>query len=106
VTPEDFRRIALSFSGAAESSHMNHPDFRVGKKIFATLWKGNGVVLVRPEQQLFLVKLNPHVFSPVKGGWGRKGSTTVHLEVADEGSVRTALSMAWQNKVPKNQRRD
>ena len=33
----DFRRIALSFPGAEESSHMGSPDFRVGGHIFATL---------------------------------------------------------------------
>jgi len=104
LTPEDFRRIALGFSGAMESSHMNHPDFRVNGRIFATLWKENSVVLVRPDQQSVLVKLSPHVFSPVKGGWGAKGSTTVHLDLADEHSVRMAVTVAWQNKVSKSQR--
>ena len=33
MTPEEFRRIALSFPEAVESQHMNHPDFRVGNKI-------------------------------------------------------------------------
>jgi len=101
VTPEDYRRIALSFPGATENSHMDHPDFRVGGRIFATLWKGNGVLLLRPDQQALLVKTDPTTFTPVKGGWGRKGSTTVHLDVADEESVRRALSEAWRNKAPK-----
>ena len=33
----DFRRIALSFEGAEDSSHRGEPDFRVCGKIFATL---------------------------------------------------------------------
>ena len=33
----DFRRIALSFEGAEEGSHMGAADFRVGGKSFATL---------------------------------------------------------------------
>lgn len=33
----DFRRIALSFEGAEEGSHMGAADFRVGGRIFATL---------------------------------------------------------------------
>jgi hypothetical protein len=37
VKTDDFRRIAMSFPEAMESAHMNHPDFRVGGKIFATL---------------------------------------------------------------------
>ena len=79
---------------------MDHPDFRVAGKIFATLWKGNGVVLLQPEQQSALVKSHPSIFTPVKGGWGRKGSTTVLLAAADEESVRRALSLAWKNKAP------
>jgi hypothetical protein len=37
MNADDFRRIALSFEGAEESSHMGAPDFRVQGKIFATL---------------------------------------------------------------------
>jgi hypothetical protein len=37
MTPTDFRRMVLSFPEAVESAHMDHPDFRVGGKIFATL---------------------------------------------------------------------
>lgn len=81
---------------------MNHPDFRVGGKIFATIWKGNGVVLLTREQQDSLTDSRPDIFTPVKGGWGRRGSTTVHLELADEEWVRKALSIAWRNKAPKD----
>ena len=37
MTAADFRRIALSFEGAEEGSHMGAVDFRVGGHIFATL---------------------------------------------------------------------
>jgi len=37
VTAADFRRIALSFDGAEQGSHMGATDFRVGGHIFATL---------------------------------------------------------------------
>ena len=36
MTADDFRRIALSFDGAEESSHMGVPDFRVGVKVYVT----------------------------------------------------------------------
>ena len=101
MTPEEYRRLALSLPGAIEGSHMGHPDFRVGGKIFATLWEGNGVLLLRPEQQHLLVKSHPNIFSPVKGGWGVRGSTTVHLNAADEPTVRNALLTAWSNKTKK-----
>jgi len=37
MNADDLRRIALSFEGAAEGSHMGAADFRVGGIIFATL---------------------------------------------------------------------
>jgi len=35
MTANDFRKLALSLPQATEQSHMDHPDFRVGGKIFA-----------------------------------------------------------------------
>jgi len=100
MTPEQYRRLALDLPGAVEGSHMGHPDFRVGGRIFATIWKGNGVLMLKPDQQGRLMKSLPGVYSPVKGGWGKKGSTTVHLDVADMRSVREGLLLAWRNKTP------
>jgi hypothetical protein len=77
---------------------MNHPDLRVDGKIFATLWKGDRVLLLTRDQQESLVSQRPEVFSPVKGGWGRRGSTTVHLWEADKKSVAEAMRLAWSNK--------
>jgi hypothetical protein len=105
MTPEEYRRIALAFPGTEENSHMDHPDFRVRGKIFATLWKDNGVVILTREQQEQMMRSNPDVFAPAKGGWGRKGSTTVLLKTADQRSVREALSLAWSNKAAKPRER-
>jgi hypothetical protein len=102
MTPEEFRRIALELPEATEGAHMNHPDFRVRGRIFATLWPAEhrGVVMLTPEQQRQHTAANPAVFEPVLGGWGRKGSTSVHLAHADEQTVRGALLVAWHNKAP------
>ena len=40
MTANDFRRLALGLEGVIEAEHMDHPDFRVGGKIFATLQPG------------------------------------------------------------------
>ena len=86
MTAEQFRRLALSFPETVESSHMNHPDFRVrGGKIFATLAypdKKWGMVKLTSEQQEEFVRAEPGVFVPVKGGWGRGGATSVLLRAA------------------------
>jgi hypothetical protein len=97
---ELFRRLALQFPGAVESSHMNHPDFRLNDRIFATLSaqeKGYGVLKLTLEQQQSFITEQPHAFSPVQGGWGRMGMTFVHLHEADEALIAGALSTAYHN---------
>jgi len=101
---DDFRRMALSFPEALESAHMGHPDFRVRKKIFATLGypdEGWGVLKLTPEQQRLFVQAEPDVFVPVPGGWGLRGSTNVNLGAATEEILRDALIAAWRNVAPK-----
>jgi len=54
VTAEQFRRLALGFPEAFESSHMKHPDFRVrgGSCLRLCLsGQGWGMVKLTPEQQ-------------------------------------------------------
>ena len=38
MTAGEARSLALSFEGAVEQDHHGRPSFRVGGKIFATLW--------------------------------------------------------------------
>ena len=55
---------------------MDHPDFRVAGKVFATLWYPDqawGVVKLTSKQQEALVKERPDAFVPVKGAWGLHG---------------------------------
>src|SRR3954453_10077664 len=103
MNPEDFRRIALELDGATESAHMNHPDFRVRGKIFATLnypAKGWGMVKLTPEQQSDFMKRAPKIFAPSAGAWGKRGATNVDLGAATKTMERHALKAAWSN-VPK-----
>jgi hypothetical protein len=104
MTANDFRKLALSFPEAIESAHMHHPDFRVGGKIFATLGyrgKDSAVVKLMPEQQKEFVRGQAKVFQPVKGAWGRRGYTMIHLPAAKSDIVRDALTTAWRNTAPK-----
>jgi hypothetical protein len=105
MTSSQFRKIALGFPGVSERAHMNHPDFRVGGKIFASLGypdDEHGMVVLPPQEQASLIKSHPKVFAPAKGAWGKRGSTTVRLEASDRATLRTALEVAWRNKSPKN----
>ena len=105
MSVNEFRRMALSLPEATESAHMDHPDFRVRGKIFATLGypsHGWGVVKLSPDQQELYVSLKPGVFVPAKGAWGRNGATGVKLGAAPKGLVREALAAAWANTAPKS----
>ena len=108
MTTEDFRRMALDLPGAIESAHMNHPDFRVNGKIFATLhYPDNGWAMVKlpPDQQESFVQSQPAAFKPVNGAWGRQGATNVLLKKVREESLQGALTLAWQNASKKKSRR-
>jgi hypothetical protein len=100
MTVIEFRKIALGFPDAVEASHMNHPDFRVFGKIFASLGYPNkewGMVKLTPDQQADVVKNNPKTFVPVKGAWGLKGGTNVNLPLATKATLSDVLEMAWTN---------
>ena len=104
MSPADFRRIALNMPEASESSHMNHPDFRIGGKIFATLGypdKDHGMVVLPPEEQARLLQSDPKVFSRAKGAWGLRGSTCVRLEGIDRAALQEVMTIAWRRIAPK-----
>ena len=104
MTPNDFRRLALALPGTVEASHMSHPDFRVYNRIFATLGYPDetcATVKLKPDQQTILVATQSHIFRPVKGAWGLRGSTNVTLDKADRASIENALSLAWRNLAPR-----
>ena len=103
MTAAEFRRIALSMTEASEGAHMEHPDFRVGGKIFATLGypdKNYGMVILPPEEQERFVKSDSAAFTAAKGAWGVRGSTCVRLEVVDVSTLRRAIEIAWRKRAP------
>jgi hypothetical protein len=103
VTPSQFRRLALGMEGAVEGAHMAHPDFRVNGRIFATIYPDHkrAMVQLTPDQQHAFIAEHPAVFEPASGAWGRGGSTTVHLAVANTHVVGEAMTLAWQHAVKK-----
>jgi hypothetical protein len=103
MTAKDFRKIALSLPEAEKRSHMEHPDFRVAGKIFATLGypdKSRGMVKLSPEDQHNFSKDYPDAFVPVKGVWGKRGATSVHLKATKKEVARKAIEAAWRNTAP------
>lgn len=91
---------------------MNHADFRIANKIFATLGYPDAnwaMVKLTPEQQEIVVASEPDTFKPAAGAWGRKGSTHILLAKLDAATAASVLRMAWENVAsassPKSSRR-
>ncbi len=101
MTTADFRCLALALPESAEHAHMDHPDFRVHGKIFATLSypaRGWGMVKLTPEQQYYFSKEDPEIFVLVKGSWGRRGATSVHLKNVDKATLKSDLRRLAQHR--------
>ena len=104
MTSNEFRSLALALPEAEERAHMDHPDFRVAGKIFATLGypaAGWATVALTPAQQQLYTLAHPKAFIPVKGAWGARGATNVRLRDAGKRVTRQALADAWSNRAPK-----
>jgi hypothetical protein len=102
MTTDEFRKMALEIPESVERSHMNHPDFRVAGKIFASLGvpdESRGMVRLTPEQQRTFIRKTPKVFKPCSGAWGRQGATNVYLAAAKANIVRATLDTAAKNVV-------
>ena len=105
MNAEEFRSAALRVPGTVEAAHMDHPDFRVNGKIFASLGypdAGWGMVTLTPTQQQSFMKEAPKIFSPCAGAWGKAGSTSVHLAAAKKRILGQALRAAAQNIAKKS----
>jgi len=103
MTADDFRELALSLPEAEEAAHMGHPDFRVRRKIFASLGADEdwGMVKLTPAEQKSFIRDEPKAFQPFAGAWGKRGCTKVLLRVANELTVQQAITAAWRNTAPK-----
>lgn len=95
------RKIALGLPGVAEKDHFGRPSFRVGGKIFATLWpKEKRAVLKLPaDHQTILFEAQPETFSPAR--WGRIVWTTVELPRIDRRQLDGLLTAAWRTTAPR-----
>jgi hypothetical protein len=97
TTLSDFRRIALSMPETEELNGMGYPNFRTGRKSFATIEDKVVVIRLTRDQQATFVATAPEVFAPDSSGWGRLGNTVIRLEVADEATLHVAIATAWSN---------
>lgn len=106
VTPEEFRRQALSLPEVEERETWGHPTFRVRDKIFATMaprHDGVGVgagLKASLEEQAELIASYPDTFAVAKYT-GRYGWVSVKLATADPNLMQELIVNAWRQTAPK-----
>ena len=102
VSIEAARKAALGLPETEEHSHFNIPDFRVKKKIFATIHTDKYYMMVKlslVDQSVFC-SFDKTIIFPVPGGWGRQGATFVNLKKVKKAMLLDALTTAWKNVAP------
>ncbi len=96
------RKLALSLPEVEEHSHFHLPDFRVKKKIFASLHEDKNLMMVKfnnIDQSVFC-EIDPTVIYPVPGRWGKKGSTFINLKKIKNEMLIDAVTTAWKTVAP------
>jgi integrase len=103
MTPDAFRRLALSQPKVVEVYCRGRSEFRVLRRSFASLGgpvDSVAMVELTSEQQAMFMQAAPRTFVPVPGGSGWLRATNVVLVCANEATVQSALVVAWRNIVP------
>ena len=106
VTSAEARSLALSLPEAVEQDHHGRPSFRVGGRIFATLWSEERMnVMIDESGVLTAVEKGPDACEQV--WWGRRlAAVGVHLPRADAAYLRELLTDAWERRAPRRLLRD
>jgi len=102
ISIDTARQLALSFPGTTEAPHFNLASFRIGKKIFSTLWEKEKKMMVKlsPVDQSVFCGIDKNIIYPVPGGWGKQGATFIELGKVKKQILKEALAAAWKNTAP------
>ncbi|MFL5921974.1 MAG: MmcQ/YjbR family DNA-binding protein [Gaiellaceae bacterium] len=101
VSADEARALALALPGAVEEDHHGRPSFRVGGKIFATLWSNERMNVMLDEGGILTaVDAAPAACEPVR--WGKRlAAVGVTLSRADRAHLHELLADAWEQRAPK-----
>jgi hypothetical protein len=100
VTADDARALALSLPEAVEQDHHGRPSFRVGGKIFATLWSAERMNVMLDEGGIrTAIDTAPAACEEV--WWGKRlAAVGVRLGGVEQVFLRDLLEDAWEQKAP------
>jgi hypothetical protein len=95
---EQARLLALDLPDAVEQDHHGRPSFRVGGKIFATLWDEEQMNVMLDEGGVMTaVHAEPETCAEV--WWGKRlAAVRVDLRRADAELLAGLLADAWESK--------
>jgi hypothetical protein len=98
VSPDEARALALELSNAVEQDHHGRPSFRVGGKIFATLWSDDRMnVMLDEDGILTAVERAPDACEQV--WWGKRlAAVGVRLSAVERDLLDELLEDAWESK--------
>lgn len=101
MTSGQARKLALALPEAVEQDHHGKPSFRVGGKIFATLWDSEHMNVMLDEGGIIeAVQRHPEMCSEVH--WGKRlAAVRVDLGRADPERLGHMLREAWELRAPK-----
>jgi len=98
LAPEQARQLALALPEAVEQDHHGRPSFRVGGKIFATLWDEEHMNVMLDEGGIrTAIHARPETCAEV--WWGKRlAAVRVDLRRADAELLAGFLTDAWEGK--------
>ena len=101
VSADEARALALSLPETVELDHHGRPSFRVGGKIFATLWNEDRMNVMLDEGGILTAVENaPCACEKVL--WGKRlAAVGVTLARTDRELLGELLADAWEQKAPK-----
>jgi hypothetical protein len=98
VSADEARALALSLPGAVEQDHHGRPSFRVGGKIFATLWSDERMNVMVDEGGIRTAVF--HASAACEEVWWGKRLAAVGVTLArvDRELLAELLTDAWEDK--------
>lgn len=98
LSSDEARAVALSLPEAVEQDHHGRPSFRVGGKIFATLWSDERMNVMLDEAGI-LTAIDSAPGACEQVWWGKRlAAVGVTLSHVDSGLLRELLTDAWEQK--------
>jgi hypothetical protein len=103
---ETARQIALALPGTTQHPHFDKQAFKANKRIFATLWEKELLVMVKLSliDQSVFSSFDPTIIYPVPNKWGLQGCTFIELDKVPREMLEDTLQTAWQAVMTKKKK--